>query len=1468
MDADGLVTALNNGMATVTVRSGSLSATATVTVEQKPASIALSPDGVELTALGAYQPMDASVLDANDRVMSAGLTWESSDPAIASVDEEGRITARTNGTATVTATTAVGSVSGTVVVTVQQTVSRIDLVPDAVRLTAIDQNAQLEATALDANGHPVAVDIGFTSSESTVASVDDTGLVTAQANGTATITATVSDQGRNVSATVAITVQVIPPPREPLTVTGDPNVRDPRTGRTPLHIAAVANAPRLIAALVEAGADIEARDRDGLTALHAASFTNSLAAIAALLEAGAELEARNYDGKTPLQVANQGDSAEAMVALLEAGADFDVRDVLGRTPLHLAALGAGHTSANDPLGLMAGLVALLHAGADPNALDMFGDTPLHAAATAINPAVVEALAHAGADPNARNPDGWTPLRHWVGRGDNPAILAALLEAGADIETLDNDGDPLLHLAAERDRPAPIVELLEAGADLDARDSSGGTALHAAAASTAVGTTVAAAAIAVLLEAGADPIALDDSGFTALQLAPAKSSVLMTALLDAHAGRNVVDPYARDRFGYTALHAAARANSARLIAALLQAGADVDALDNDGHTPLLVAAGARRRHDIYAPPDLPDPPGTFNPAAITALAAAGADLEARSTDGRTALHLAALWNEIAVIPALLEAGASTESLSPAAVTALQAAMAQGNTAAIEILARFESEREAGDYSEFAAVVALAVSDPAALAGSGLHPNARDEEGRTALHWAAMWDEPVALAAVAALLEAGADANARDRIIQTPLHWVASRGNMAMIAPLVEAGADPNVRDIVGDTPLRYAVMSVNPDTAAALAAAGADLEVRNADGWTALQLAAYRGDSIMIAALVEAGADLEARDHNGWTALHLAAGPDDQRRIRYRSPSAAIAALLEAGANIDASDNGGNSALYASALSRNQSATGILLAFGANWTSDPHSDAALNARFLAVELFQGPMVWQWEPGESAASESGSDKSEGNAVDHAKTLLRRAMTVAVRLGSEAPGPMPELLATLSNADGRAWAAPAELVHEPGIVTVPVNSETGLWEIEYVFELPADWVETGHRASFAIDPYNRLEETDEDDNTATLTMDGDAVPTFDVTFVPIVLSGDFRGADTDVYMAVLGDLLPIGDYRAKIGRVLDLSDRNPDASNTDDVVTYTVLPELLHRWNAEAHESEYYHGMLYTSGVTFGFGGAAYRRENLSVGDAISTRCQVEREFCGDGVQAHELGHNFGLSHAPGGCDETAPIDRDYPYPRAGIGPRRGWAASRNVFVNPGDDNPHYDVMGYCVPRFVSDYNYNKMIDFRLGVEDQPGDSERRGPSLEIGAVLSGSLSSSALTVPTVAYAPPPGAASTSDVSGPGRAVTGTVEEVGPSLAFAGAVDEYGLWSIGQLDASTQPPRSPSTGGEYFFTLQDAFQREIYREPMSLLTPVHGAMRRAWAVRVPIPEDTPVFLAILDAQGAPLFIQPIDMAPIGGE
>ena len=212
---------MTNGTATVTVRSGTVSNSFAVTVEQEPASIALSRDEAILTALDVVLQLEASVFDANDNAMSPEVTWESSDPAVVSVDDDGKITSLANGTTTVTAT--VESISDSVTVTVRQVVSRLDLVPTNVTLTAIGQRAQLTATALDANGNPVAAHIIFRSSEPVVAAIDDTGTVTALRVGTTTITASTGSVTRVATITVRQVLDriTIVPDNVTLTAIGD-----------------------------------------------------------------------------------------------------------------------------------------------------------------------------------------------------------------------------------------------------------------------------------------------------------------------------------------------------------------------------------------------------------------------------------------------------------------------------------------------------------------------------------------------------------------------------------------------------------------------------------------------------------------------------------------------------------------------------------------------------------------------------------------------------------------------------------------------------------------------------------------------------------------------------------------------------------------------------------------------------------------------------------------------------------------------------------------------------------------------------------------------------------------------------------------------------------------------------------------------------------------------------------------------
>ena len=198
--------------------------TATPTPEPaRPTSIAVSPATVDLTELGATAQLRAEVRDQNSAVMTGfTVTWTTSANSVAEVDAAGVVTAASNGTATITAST--GSASGSALVTVAQEVASVEVSPSVTELTAWGETFQLAAEALDANRHPVAVpEFTWESADALVAKVDAAGVVTADGNGTATITA--SAGSASGSAVVMVTQEVasveVSPPKTDLTAWGE-----------------------------------------------------------------------------------------------------------------------------------------------------------------------------------------------------------------------------------------------------------------------------------------------------------------------------------------------------------------------------------------------------------------------------------------------------------------------------------------------------------------------------------------------------------------------------------------------------------------------------------------------------------------------------------------------------------------------------------------------------------------------------------------------------------------------------------------------------------------------------------------------------------------------------------------------------------------------------------------------------------------------------------------------------------------------------------------------------------------------------------------------------------------------------------------------------------------------------------------------------------------------------------------------
>ena len=146
------------------------------------ASVSVSPGSATLAALGATAQMDASARDTNGNVIAAEFSWSASDINVVTVDANGRVTAQANGQATITA--ANGGVTASVTATVEQQVASVIVSPGAVTLAALDETAQLVATAKDSNGHPVSRPaITAEAWQRDIVYIDENFLATANRNG-------------------------------------------------------------------------------------------------------------------------------------------------------------------------------------------------------------------------------------------------------------------------------------------------------------------------------------------------------------------------------------------------------------------------------------------------------------------------------------------------------------------------------------------------------------------------------------------------------------------------------------------------------------------------------------------------------------------------------------------------------------------------------------------------------------------------------------------------------------------------------------------------------------------------------------------------------------------------------------------------------------------------------------------------------------------------------------------------------------------------------------------------------------------------------------------------------------------------------------------------------------------------------------------------------------------------------------
>ena len=537
---------------------------------------------------------------------------------------------------------------------------------------------------------------------------------------------------------------------------------------TPLLLATASRHTEIVRILIRAGADPTESDGDGSTALHLAALNGDLEAADLLLEHNLDIRAPNNRGQIPLHIAAQQGHAEMIQKLLDAKPRFrqlKATDSQGRTPLHLATW-SGHVEAAK---------SLLDNGANLEAASSEGMTPLHLAADRGHLEMVRLLLEKGAAPNAVDEQKRRPLQIAAQQG-HQGVMKLLLEK-SDIDVIDDDKNTLLHSASQGGLTEAVKYLLERGVDANAMNDEGQTPLFLAAANGHNDV------VKILVESRADPNTLDDDGKAPLHVAIKNGYLdLVNYLLDNGADKNASERW-------PLMYTAAYFGRIKIVEEFVKRSIDMNIRGPNDWTPLHAAFD--------------------NAAIVRILLEKGAEVDAVESSGRTPLYLAIANYESGTVKVLLENKANPLKQCENGSTALHRAIDDRNREAFELMADFLEANPAIDlvsdlkdqHGRTPLMAAIKTNQTNVvkflLERTNVEVEQRNERGQTLLNVAVEVgnDEIIEM-----LLEKGADLDSQGDLI---LRLASARGRVSLVQRLIDEGADPYETDEHGWTAALFA-----------------------------------------------------------------------------------------------------------------------------------------------------------------------------------------------------------------------------------------------------------------------------------------------------------------------------------------------------------------------------------------------------------------------------------------------------------------------------------------------------------------------------------------------------------------------------------------------------------------------------------------------------------------------------------------